>query len=82
MYLNPAKRRWYTATITSLCQEPQSYKIKPDEGITYRKTQSHLKMYQRNTEKMNIENTQAERCYNIQNNRAKHKVRPLARLDL
>ena len=38
MYLNPANRRCYPATITSLCQEPQSYKIKTDKGITYRKT--------------------------------------------
>ena len=82
MYLNPANRRWYPATITSLCQEPQSYKIKTDEGITFRKTQSHLKVYQRNTEKMDIENTQAERSDNIQNNRVKCKIRPLVRLDL
>ena len=54
IYLNLVKRRWYPATITSLCQEPQSYKIKTDDGIIYRKTQSHLKVYQRNTEKMNI----------------------------
>ena len=25
MYLNPVRRRWYPATITSLCQEPISY---------------------------------------------------------
>ena len=59
MYLNPVNRRWYPATITSLCQEPQSYKIKTDEGTTYRKTQSHLKVYQRNTEKTKIKDTQA-----------------------
>ena len=52
MYLNHVNRRWYPATITSLCQEPRSYKIKTDEAIIYRKTQSHLKVYQRNTEKM------------------------------
>ena len=82
MYLNPVNRRWYLATITSLCQEPQSYKIKTVKGTIYRKTQSHLKVYQRNTEKMNIKDTQAERSDNIQNNRIKHKVRPPARLGL
>ena len=82
MYLNPANRRWFPATITSFCQEPQSYKIKTDEGITYRKTQSHLKVYPRNTEKMNIENTQTERSNNIQDNRVKCKIGPPARLDL
>ena len=39
-------------------------------------------MYQRNTEKMNIKDTQAERSDNIQNNRVKCRVRPPARLDL
>ena len=28
MYLNPVNRGWYPATITSLCQEPKSYKIR------------------------------------------------------
>ena len=49
MYLNPVDRRWYPATITSLCKEPQSYKIKTEDGTTYRKTQNHLKPYQRCT---------------------------------
>ena len=35
MYLNPVDKRWYPATITSLCQEPQSYKIKTEDGTTY-----------------------------------------------
>ena len=42
MYLNPM----YPATITSLCQEPRSYKIRTEDGIIYRKTQNHLKLYQ------------------------------------
>ena len=46
MYLNPVNRRWYPATITSLCQEPRSYKIRTEGGIIYRKTQNHLKLYQ------------------------------------
>ena len=46
MYLNPVNKRWYPATIISLCQEPQSCKIKTDDGTIYRKTQNHLKMYQ------------------------------------
>ena len=36
MYLNPVNKRWYLATITSLCQEPQNYKIKADDGTIYR----------------------------------------------
>ena len=45
MYLNLVNKRWYPATITSLCQEPQSCKIKTDHGTIYRKTQNHLKLY-------------------------------------
>ena len=37
MYLNPVNRRWYPATITSLFQEPRSYKIRTEDGIIYRK---------------------------------------------
>ena len=47
-YLNPMNRRWYPATITSCCHEPRSYKIRTDDGIIYRKTQNHLKLYQQN----------------------------------
>ena len=75
MYLNLANRRWYPATIVSLCQEPQSYKIKTYDGTIYRKTQSHLKVYQRNAEKMNIEDTQTERSHNDKNSRTKCKIR-------
>ena len=46
MYLNPVNRRWYSPEITSLCQEPRSYKIRTDDGIVYRKTQTHLKLCQ------------------------------------
>ena len=46
MYPYPMNRRWYPATITSLCQEPRSYKMRTADGIIYRKTQNHLKLYQ------------------------------------
>ena len=44
-----------------LCQEPQSYKIKTDDGTICRKTQNHLKLYQQNGEKINNDNTQTIR---------------------
>ena len=46
MYINPVNRRRYPATITSLCQEPGSYKIRTEDGVIYRKTQNYLKPYQ------------------------------------
>ena len=45
MYQDPNDKRWYPATITRLCQEPQSYIITTKEGVQYRKTQAHLKLY-------------------------------------
>ena len=55
MYQDPVTKRWYPATITSLCQEPRSYKIRTRDGIIYRKTQTNLKPYhpQHNKDKMN-----------------------------
>ena len=45
MYQDPTTKRWFPATINSLCQEPRSYIITTKEGIQYRKTQAHLKSY-------------------------------------
>ena len=57
MCLNPTNKIWYPATILSLCQEPQSYKIKTDDGTVYRKTQNLLKLYQQNRDEINNDNT-------------------------
>ena len=37
--------RWFPATIKALCPEPRSYQIETSEGVTYRRTQNHLKPY-------------------------------------
>ena len=46
MYKDATNKKWYPATITSLCVQPRSYNITTREGVTYRKTQAHLKPYQ------------------------------------
>ena len=43
MFQDSINKRWFSATITSLCKEPRSYKITTKDGVTYRKTQVHLK---------------------------------------
>ena len=43
MYQDSASKHWYWPVIDSLCPEPRNYKITTRNGITYRKTQSHLK---------------------------------------
>ena len=45
MFQDSINKRWFSVTITSLCKEPKSYKIKTKDGVTYRKTQVHLKSY-------------------------------------
>ena len=76
MYLNPVNRRWYPAIITSLCQEPRSYKIRTDDGITYRKTQDHLKIYQQDEDKVNNYSTQTLRSDLKQSNSNNKQCRP------
>ena len=42
---SPITKRWFPATIKALCPEPRSYQIETSEGITYRRTQNHLKPF-------------------------------------
>ena len=46
MYQDATSKQWYPATITSLCVQPRSYTISTREGVTYKKTQGHVKPYQ------------------------------------
>ena len=45
MFQDSTSKHWYPAVIKSLCPEPRSYKITTSDGITYRKTQVHLKPF-------------------------------------
>ena len=45
MCQSPITKRWFPATIKALCPEPRSYQIETQEGITYRRTQNHLKPF-------------------------------------
>ena len=45
MCQNPITRKWLPATIKALCPELRSYQIETPEGITYRRTQNHLKPF-------------------------------------
>ena len=46
MYQDVTSKWWNPATITSLCAQSRSYNITTREGVTYKKTQAHLKPYQ------------------------------------
>ena len=45
MCQSPITKRWFPATVKALCPEPRSYQIETPEGITYRRTQNHLKQF-------------------------------------
>ena len=45
MCQSPITMRWFPAIIKALCPEPRSYQIETPEGITYRRTQNHLKPF-------------------------------------
>ena len=46
MCQSPITKRWFPAKIKALCPEPRSYQVETPEGITYRRTQNHLKPFQ------------------------------------
>ena len=45
MYQDSASKQWHPAIIISLFQEKWSYKAKTSDGVSYWKTQAHLKPY-------------------------------------
>ena len=46
MCQSPITKRWFPAKFKALCPELRSYQIETPEGITYRRTQNHLKPFQ------------------------------------
>ena len=57
MYQDATSKKWYPATVASLCAQPRSYYINTREGVTYRKTQFHLKPYQPQSKKSEDEHS-------------------------
>ena len=45
MCQSPITKRWFPVKIKALCPELRSYQIETPEGITYRRTQNHLKPF-------------------------------------
>ena len=47
MMQDPTSKRWSPVVITRLCKEPGSYQVITNDGVAYRKMQSHLKPYKK-----------------------------------
>ena len=60
MFQDAASKWWYPATITSLCVQPRSYNVTTRDGVTYRKTQAHLKPYQPLCKKTEDEHSESD----------------------
>ena len=45
MMKDPTSKIWSPAVIIRLCKEPRSHQVTTRDGLTYRKTQAHLKPY-------------------------------------
>ena len=63
MCQSPITKRWFPATIKALCPEPRSYQIETQEGITYRRTQNHLKLFKLHQKTQTNEQCQ-QKCLN------------------
>ena len=72
MCQSPITKRWFPAIIKALCPEPRSYQIETTEGITYRRTQNHLKTIQvisKDSNKRTISETMSKKNTNQKNSK-------------
>ena len=88
MYQDATSKQWYPATITSLCAQSSSYNITTREGVTYRKTQVHLKSYKPQCKKTEDEHSDSDmqtlkaNCKQFDNVKSKKKIKYNLILDL
>ena len=61
MCQSPITKRWFPAKVKALCPEPRSYQIETPEGITYRRTQNHLKPFH-SYQKVQTKEQHKEQC--------------------
>ena len=86
MYQDSVTKQWYPTTITSLCQEPRSYKVKTKDGVIYQKMQAHLKpnqpQYKYSENELNSCNMQTVKSDpNHKQARPKRNIKPPVKLD-
>ena len=61
MSQSPITKGWFPAKIKALCPEPRSYQIEMPEGITYRRTQYHLKAF-KSSQKTQTKQQYQQKC--------------------
>ena len=45
MCQSPITKKWFPVKIKELCLQPRSYQVEMLEGIVYKRTQNHLKLF-------------------------------------
>ena len=83
----PITMRWFPSTIKALCPEPRSYQIVTPEGITYRRTQTHLKPYQSHhktprRKQSNMHQTPVKDNDNMKQSHPKRQIKKPVKLNL
>ena len=61
MCQSPITKKWFPAIIKALCPEPRSYQVETQEGITYRRTQNHLKPF-KSSQKTETKEQYQQKC--------------------
>ena len=62
MCQSPITKRWFPVKIKALCPEPRSYQIETPGGITYRRTQNHLKPF-KSCQKTQMKEQYKKQCH-------------------
>ena len=94
MMQDPTSKRWSLAVITKLCKEPRSYQVTTKDGVTYKKMQSHLKLYRpenkqdQDTAQKHHMRTLTNKCKkdasndNLAQSRTRRHIKPPVKLNL
>ena len=85
MYQDSVTKRWFPATIKALCPEPRSYHIQTTKGVTYRRTQNHLKPYkshQKTQKGEQFNQNNVNNSDNLQQSHPKRQIRIPVKLNL
>ena len=79
MYLDPVSNKWFPDTVVRLLDAERSYLTRTPEGVEYRKTQQHLKLYK---PRKTCAPPKPIKASNLTQSRPKRETKPPNKLDL
>ena len=78
MYQDSVTKRWFLATIKTLCPEPRSYQILTTKGVFSRRTHNHLKPYkscQKTQKGEQVNQNNVDNSDNLQQSHPKRQIK-------